>query len=171
MKPFSKIHNDHRGFTMIEIIAVLIVLFIFSTVVLTTYMTITKNKVMEEIDGLKANFCFAQIKALSNADDSSYWGISFISGSSSYKLVYTGVTTSPVYLPSEVGSDPSTRSTHNLPSGMTITGSAVNFDKWGRPLDGSGNLMTGDTQITLTSGTDTSKFNVSKNTGFIYDVP
>ena len=168
MKPFSKIHNDHRGFTMIEIIAVLIVLVIFSTVVLTTYMTITKNKVMEEIDGLKANLCFAQIKALSNADDSSTWGISFTSGSSSYRLVNPGGTISPVYLPSEGGSN---RSTHNLPSGMTITGSAVNFDKWGRPLDGSGNLMTGDTMITLTSGTDTSKFNVSKNTGFIYDVP
>ena len=153
---------------MIEIIAVLIVLFIFSTVVLTTYMTITKNKVMEEVDGLKSSFYFAQIKALSNADDSSKWGISFASGSSSYTLVYTGVTTSPVYLPSEGGSN---RSTHNLPSGMTITGSAVNFDKWGRPLDGSGNLMTGDTMITLTSGTDTSKINVSKNTGFIYGVP
>jgi prepilin-type N-terminal cleavage/methylation domain-containing protein len=157
MKRACKIHINHRGFTMIEIIAVLIVLFIFSTVVLTTYMTITKNNVMEEVDGLKANFCFAQIKALSNADDSSKWGISFASGSSSYTLVYT-----------EGGSN---RSTHNLPSGMTITGSAVNFDKWGRPLDGSGNLMTGDTMITLTSGTDTSKFNVSKNTGFIYDVP
>jgi len=153
---------------MIEIIVVLIVLSIFSIVASTTYMTITKNKVMQEVDGLKANFCFAQIKALSNADDSSKWGISFTSGSSSYKLVYTGVTTSPVYLPSEGGSNPSI---HNLPSGMTITGSAINFDKWGRPLDGSGNLMTGDTQITLTTGTDTSKFKVSKNTGFIYDVP
>jgi prepilin-type N-terminal cleavage/methylation domain-containing protein len=168
MKPVSKIYNDHRGFTMIEIIAVLIVLFIFSAVVLSTYKTITNNKVMEEVDGLKANFCFAQIKALSNADDSSTWGISFTSGSSSYRLVYTGVTTSPIYLPSEGGSNPST---HNLPSGMTITGSVVNFDKWGRPLDGSGNLMTGDTMITLTAGTDTGKFNVSKNTGFIYDVP
>ena len=155
---------------MIEIIVVLIVLSIFSTVALSTYRTITKNKLMQEVDGLKANFYFAQIKALSNADDISTWGISFTSGSSFYSLVNHGGTTSPIYLPSEGGA------THNLPSGMTITGSAVNFDKWGRPLDGSGNLMTGDTQITLTqitltTGTDTSKFKVSKNTGFIYDVP
>jgi hypothetical protein len=47
--------------------------------------------------------------------------------------------------------------------GPTVT---VNFDRWGRPLDESGNLRTLDTIVKLTQSTETI-ITITKNTGYI----
>ncbi|MBU0768310.1 MAG: hypothetical protein KJ687_04375 [Proteobacteria bacterium] len=149
---------------MIEMVVVLIVMAIFAVTVIST--TSLNTDVPNEGEILKSSIRFAQIKALNNAVDDNTWGISFTSGGTSYTLVYTenGVTTSPVNLPGACGSNPMgciSTPTHNLPSGMTMTGSTVSFNKWGSPGASDIDIVlvkAGSTPITV---------KVTKNTGYI----
>jgi prepilin-type N-terminal cleavage/methylation domain-containing protein len=168
MEPFSKIHNNHRGFTMIELAVVMIILAIFIATVAIPYSSLnfitTDLDLPNEREILKSSLRFTQTKALNNAVDNNTWGISFTSGGSSYTLVYNGGTpTPPVNLPGECGSNPLvciSTPTHNLPSGMTITGSAVSFDKWGSP-------GASDISIVLTkAGSPSINVKITKNTGY-----
>jgi len=141
MKRACKIHINHRGFTLIELVVVMIIMAIFIATVAIPYTSLkfvnTDVDLPNERDILKSSLRFAQTKALNDAVDNNTWGISFTSGGSSYTLVYNGGTlTPPVNLPGECGNNPLvciSTPTHNLPSGMTITGSAVSFNKWGSP--------------------------------------
>jgi MSHA pilin protein MshC len=156
---------DQRGFTMIEMVAVLIIMAIFATVVATRFAFMDTDT-STEAEILKSSLRFAQIKALNNAVDNNTWGIHFTSGGSSYSLVYTenGTTTSPVNLPGECGSNPLvciSTPTHTLPRGMTINGSSVNFNRWGSPGPS-------DVAIVLQkAGLGSAQVTVTKNTGHI----
>ena len=158
----TKLHHtkpNNRGFTMIEIVVVLIVMAIMAAVIMYKYTSVDAD-VSSETEILKSSLRFAQIKGLDNAVDNDTWGISFTSGGASYSLVYTkgGVQTSPINLPGEY----TLSSAHTLPSGMTITGSAVNFDKWGKNPDGN------DINIVLNQGgSAVTTIKVTKYTGHI----
>jgi prepilin-type N-terminal cleavage/methylation domain-containing protein len=158
----TKLHHtklNNRGFTMIEVVVVLIVMAIMGAVIIYKYTSVNAD-VSSETEILKASLRFAQIKALDNAVDDDTWGISFTSGGSSYSLVYIkgGVQTSPINLPGEY----TLSSTHILPSGMTITGSVVNFDKWGKNPDGN------DINIVLNQGGSAgTTIRIAKYTGHI----
>ena len=164
----TKLHHikrDNRGFTMFELVVVLIMLAILTATVTSSFTTINTD-VLKEREILKSSIRFAQTKALNDAVDDNKWGISFASGGSSYTLVYvaSGVTTSPINLPGECGTDRFTciqSATHNLPADMTITGSAVNFDKWGSPgvNDADIDLKKGGSAVVTVK--------VTKNTGYI----
>ena len=185
MKISKRKANEDKGFTMIELLVVLVVLLIFTTVVYSSYIyssSIT-DKLMAETEGLKASIRFAQIQAFNN-DTAQWWGI-YIPNNTTYRL-YKNNADSPTMIPvkgqTNDPGDPVTlacpRNCHQLSGNVQITSAVpiINFDKWGRTLDGSGILTTQDTTITLsviTQGqvTDTRTFNISKNTGFIYDVP
>jgi prepilin-type N-terminal cleavage/methylation domain-containing protein len=165
MKRVFKSRINQQGFTMIEMVVVLIILAIITATVTSSYTSVNTD-VPNEREILKSSLRFAQTKALNNAVDNNTWGISFTSGGTSYTLVYTenGVTTSPVNLPGECGSNPVvciSTPTHNLRSGMTITGSSVNFNKWGSPGAGDINIvMNKDGAAVVT-------VKVTKNTGYI----
>jgi prepilin-type N-terminal cleavage/methylation domain-containing protein len=155
--------RQSHGFTMIEIVVVLVVLFILSAVIISRYTTADSNELMAETDGLKANLRFAQIKAMSDTlqpNSNPRWELE-ISNATSYTLYRRGddgVRVS-VNLPSEVPLS----STHSLPAGVTLTsgvGLVITFDDWGSP--GSSNVS-----IALTQGTQTSIVSITKNTGFI----
>lgn len=151
-------------------------LLIFTKVIWSTYeysRTVT-DKLMAETDGLKVSLRFAQMQALN--DDTATWGIRF-PDATTYRLYKNNADASSMIPVKGAAGDPETvacpKNCHKLPGNVQITSTVpmtINFDKWGRPLDGSGNLRTEDTMITLQE-TDTSKFKVSKNTGFIYDTP
>ena len=159
------IKPDNRGFTLIELVAVLIISAIITVVVTYSYTSINAD-LPNEGEILKSNIRFAKIKALNDAVDNNTWGISFTSGGTSYTLVYTenSVTTSPVNLPGECGNNRMvciSSPTHNLPSGMTITGSAVSFNKWGSP-------GASDIYIVLTkTGSAPINVKITKNTGYV----
>lgn len=153
----AKMHN--HGFTMIELVMVLILMAIMAAVIMYKYTSVNAD-VASETEILNSSLRFAQIKALENAIDDDTWGISFTSGGSSYSLVNikNGVQTSPINLPGEYKLLP----THTLPSGMTITGSTVNFDKWGKNPDGN------DVSIILNQGgSAAATIIVTKYTGHI----
>ncbi len=185
MRQFKGKAGKDKGFTMIELVLVCIVLLIFTMVVWSTYQfsnTIT-DKLMAETDGLKASLRFAQMQAFNN-DTAAWWGI-YIPNNITYRLYKNNADAStmiPVKGETNYPGDPVTaacpKNCHQLSGNVQITSGPikVNFDKWGRPLDGSGNLTTQDTMITLAviiqgQVTTTHKFRISKNTGFIYDVP
>jgi prepilin-type N-terminal cleavage/methylation domain-containing protein len=178
MEQLRQGHNHQRGFTLIEIVVVLIIMAIFIATVAIPYTSLkfvtTDLDLPNEREILKSSLCFAQIKALNDAVDNNTWGISFTSGGSSYTLVYNGGTpTPPVNLPGECGSNPLvciSTPTHNLPSGMTITGSTVSFNKWGSPVDNGGNPLTTNINIVLTKAGSPPiqpiNVTVTKNTGY-----
>ncbi len=147
-------HNG--GFTLIEVIAVLIILLILTAVAVSRGIS-PRNDLIPQADIVKSHLRFAQLKALQ--DDVNAWGITF--ASASYTLACTGAScpSTPIHLPAE------SSSTHTFPSdsGITITStsSPLNFDSWGSPGVGAATAtltQSGSTPIVIT---------VSANTGYI----
>ena len=177
-RKISKTNFHHRGFTMIEVVVVLIVLSIVATVIISKSFTADTNELMVETDGLTSSLQYAQSQSMNDGADTPVikWGIN-ISDDASYWLYKNNADATSMIPVKGSGSDAVTVACpincHQLQGNVKISSgiNKINFDKWGRPLDGSGNLRTEDTMITLAKGTGTSKFKVSKNTGFIYDVP
>jgi len=163
---------NQRGFTMIEMVAVLILMAIFATVV-ATRLTTMDTDMATEAEILKANLRFAQIKALNNAVDDNTWGIHFINGGTSYTYYRNSEEAyylnkdgdkAADYLPGECGKNPLTctsSTTHDLPTGMTIHGSSVDFNRWGSP--GSSDILI----VLKKTGLDDTQVTVTKNTGYI----
>lgn len=149
MNQFRRTAADNRGFTIIEVVAILIVIGIIAAVAVSRSIS-TQHDLISEADIVKTHLRFAQLKALQ--DDTASWGIVFTS--SSYTLNNNGAPSVIVNLPAE-GSN-----THSFPSGITSTNTIVNFDSWGSP--GAVNIG-----ITLTDSSGTKVVTVAGNTGFI----
>jgi len=167
MHVFAK---KNRGFTMVEIIVVLVILFIVSAVVMSRYTTTGVNELMAETDALKSSLRFAQIQSLKDDTITSGWGIYF-PNDASYILYKNGAPAGvmiPVKDPDPV-KDPPPKDTHTLQGNVKIisgVGTTIAFNKWGIPIDGSGNPLAA-TSITLQKGTENSTITVTGNTGFI----
>jgi prepilin-type N-terminal cleavage/methylation domain-containing protein len=166
MNLFHKKASDNKGFTLIEVIAVLIILGIIAAVAVSRGMS-TQNDLIPQADIVKSHLRFAQLKALQ--DDTAPWGINF-GGSSPYTL-YRNYAEAAINLPGE-----SNRS-HSVPagSGITITGSPVmiNFDRWGNPIGSSGNSLTNAT-VTLSlsqGGVTPIVISIAADTGYITQSP
>ena len=114
---------DSPGFTMIEVMAVLIVLAVVMTVVLSRTPTIDREDYAQRAI-IRAHLRFAQSLAMSN--NTERWGISFTANS--YTLFQNG-------LPASVNLPNDSTSTHNLPTGIAITSGigTIIFDEWGSP--------------------------------------
>jgi prepilin-type N-terminal cleavage/methylation domain-containing protein len=152
MKRASHVCANRRGFTMIEIIMVLIIMAIVGTVVLSRATTAGYD-LASQAEILKSHLRFAQIKAM---NDAVLWGIYIPAAGSSYVL-YKNNAQATSLLPGE------SAQTHTLPAGITVTagvGSTYNFDDWGSP-------GTSTFTITLSQGTTTSNITITKNTGYI----
>ncbi len=164
MKRTCKTKINHRGFTMIELIFVLIVLVIMSAVVISRYTTSGTNELMAETDALKTSLRFAVIQSLNDDTLTTGWGIYF-PNDTSYTLYKNGVAAT-VAIPAKYpdpAKDPPPNNTHTLQGNVRITsgvGTTVTFDKWGNP-------GVSDISITLTQGTQSSTVSITRNTGFI----
>jgi MSHA pilin protein MshC len=158
MRSFRQSHNHQRGFTMIEIVVVLIILAIMAPFVITRVTTDTNN-LITQAEILKSHLRYAQLRAL---NDTVSWGIYF-TGTNSYTLYKSGTTANDL-LPGE------NSQTRTLPTDITITsgiGSTTAFNEWGSPVDAGGTPVTVTQTITLAQGTTTSNITITKNTGFI----
>ena len=134
------------GFTMIEVLAVLLVLAVIMTVILTRTPSIERDAYAQAAV-IRSHLRFAQSLAMGNNIEN--WGITFTPHS--YTLLLNG---SPADLP--LPND--TSSTHNLPDGLSITDGigTLLFDEWGSP---------GPDNITLV--VDTESIVITRLTGFI----
>jgi prepilin-type N-terminal cleavage/methylation domain-containing protein len=156
MKGDGNIHIDKRGFSMIEMVIVLIVMAIMATFIM--MQTTTGNDLIAQSEILKSHLRYAQIKAMNDTDDSTPggWGV-HLPNNTSYILYRNNATANDI-LPGE------TAQTRILPTGITVSttcpNSTCNFDEWGSP---------GATTLTmmLTQGASTSTISITKNTGFV----
>jgi prepilin-type N-terminal cleavage/methylation domain-containing protein len=138
--------ND-RGFTLIEIIAVLVIIAIISAVVISRGMATDEVKLQAEVDTLKGHLRYAQYLALNDIPPVK-WGIQV--GGTSYTLIKVDAvgTTSPFSLPG--GSS----ATHSFENGVTATGTGtVLFNEWGSPDTPIPAIALGGQSITVTTNT------------------
>jgi MSHA pilin protein MshC len=136
----------HQGFSMIEILAVLIVLAVVTTVVMTRAPAVERNAFTQAAI-LRAHLRFAQAMAMTH--DEEVWGVTFTPAS--YTLIQNG-NPATVRLPND------NSSTHNLPSGVVLTSDVdtILFDRWGSP---------GETTAAIDISGQT--VSITRNTGFI----
>jgi len=162
MRQASKTIINHHGFTMIEMVMVLIVLAIVSTVI--AYRPTTdSNDLIAQSEILKSHLRYAQIRAM---NDTVSWGIN-IPDAGYYLLYKNNATASDNILPGESPEKPPGKpndpQTHYFKGGVIVTsgvGTTINFDEWGSP--GTSTLT-----ITLSKGTETSNITITRNTGYI----
>lgn len=152
---------DH-GFTVLEIVVVLIVIGIISAVVASGLWRPDVD-LAAQTEILKTHIRYAQSRAM-NTDV--IWGLDLSGGT--YALFRNGSTANRVIIP---GEDTETRS---LPAGITVETAILSFDSWGIPhTDASASdgqeLAAGDPQeqITVSLGGDTKTITIAPNTGFI----
>lgn len=148
-----------KGFTLIEVIAVLVLVAVLSVVILYRGTSTDTAKIQEELATLKAHLRFAQYLAMNNISPVR-WGIQ-IKGQS-YTLVRNltgdGATfDQPYNLPGE------NSATHSL-APLSATSVTILFDEWGTPYNGTTKLSSNAT-ITLNPGAQS--IIVSAGTGFI----
>ena len=151
MKQTNRKTIGKTGFTMIEIVAVLLILGIIAAVVVTRMADTTAYDLSSQREVVKAHLRLAQSRAVGSG---SPWGINFATSTTYYLFEGNGSTT-PVQL---LGEDSATVSLTTKKSGLTI-GSApqrITFDAYGSP---------GTTTVTVT--TNGENITVTKNTGFI----
>lgn len=137
---------NQRAFTILEVIAVMMIIGILSAIAVTRFISAEKYSAAAEADILKTHLRYVQFRALS---DNSTWGMSF--NVNSYTMLRDG-NTAPYNLPNE-GS-----ATHTLPSGVTVSGGTVTFDEWGSP---------GTSSISISISPAGGTITITRNTGFI----
>jgi prepilin-type N-terminal cleavage/methylation domain-containing protein len=149
---YKKRHNT--GFTLIEVIAILVILAIISAVAVSRVGS-NESNLRAELNDLKAALRYAQQMAISS-DSTVTFGITVTSGTSGgYTLVKNaGVGTQPL-LPGE------SSSTHTFSGGVTASGATFTFDEWGK--------ATGSASTILTQSGSSKTINVIGETGYAYE--
>jgi prepilin-type N-terminal cleavage/methylation domain-containing protein len=163
-KPTAKTLNQ-SGFTMIEMILVLIVMAIVGTFV-ASRASMSSNDLITEVEILKSHLRYTQIRAM---NDTVSWGI-HIPNIHSYILYKNNTTAANYILPGEKSGVPPTPQTHTTPNKVIITsgvGLTFNFNSSGIPVDTAGNPISANQTITITQGTELRNITITKNTGYI----
>ncbi|MGC9194520.1 MAG: pilus assembly FimT family protein [Syntrophobacteraceae bacterium] len=143
--------SGRQGFTLIELIALLAIISIFTAVAATSSMDMTaQSELAAQVAMVKSHIHFAQMMAM---ESNVSWGIDF--SGSSYILEENG-SAAPSFFPG-TGSN-----TYALPGGITISTSSSQlvFDEWGSPGPN-------DTTITLTGEGGSTTLTVNKMTGSV----
>ncbi len=158
--------RDNRAFTMLEVIAVLILIGILTGVATVTLFSTDDYTTTSQLAMVKAHLRYAQARAIHSG---STWGVKFAAAKTSYDgrlyskywLFIDPVEGSPIVLQ---GADDSRYvvvfgdgSVGVWPLDITPpSGLTVKFDKWGSP---------GPANVTIS--TDAGTISVTKNTGYI----
>jgi len=163
---YRKNNKKHQsGFTLIEVIAVLVIIAVLAAVVISRMTSPSSFGLVSETDILKGHLRYAQYRAMS---DVTLWYMSFTANT--YTLWHYDSSVldwKPSTLPNEESG------THSLEkAGVTLTvndgGDAfVYFNEWGNPVTDTGDLLPDTTTISLKEGSTTQTVKITQNTGFI----
>jgi prepilin-type N-terminal cleavage/methylation domain-containing protein len=141
--------RDNKGFTLIEIIALLVLIAIMSAMAMSRVTATRDSALRVEIDTLKDHLRYAQNLAMNDTYPNK-WGIN-LSGTTYTLVKFDGASTlSPYSLPNESGA------THNFASGISasVTGNnPILFDEWGSPGTTTSSVSMGGESIIITANT------------------
>jgi prepilin-type N-terminal cleavage/methylation domain-containing protein len=143
--------KSNQGFTLIEAIAVLIILGILGVVIASRVSSTSTYSVKSQAEVLKSHIRYAQTMAMSTGI---IWGIN-IPDSKQYFL-FRGTVATPVILPG-ADSNPVVLEAN----GPSLSTGTVRFDGKGSPVVGY------TPSFTVTMGGETETINITQNTGFI----
>lgn len=160
--------KKNSGFTILEVVAVLVILGIISALAVSTIsINIDDVKRDEELNVLKAHLRYAQARAM-NSD--SEWGIKFDTANSKYWLFKGTAQTPKIRLPGEEKKEKEEEDKLVTMSNLSITSISsdddfVVFNTLGSPvvLDDYGNWVS----IGITIETSGEDITIKANTGFI----
>ncbi len=150
--------NNNHGFTMFEVIVVVVLISIVAAFVVVRGTSKAVYDLASEAEILKGHLRYAQYRAMSDIDP---WGLSITANG--YHLLKNKAPATDT-LPNESG--PS----HTLPSGITITtgaGTMIHFNERGSPVGDDDTIMATETQIVLSDGSSTQTIFIKPETGFI----
>ena len=154
------------GFTIIEMIVVLLLMSIIAATVLGRAITSTDLDLNAQTDKIRNHLRYAQSMAMKTAYDAfPFWGIQ--SNGSDYWLfrrASPGNTDEEVRLPGGDYSGTSTRI--SLPSTVTLSSFRVYFDAIGRPFDETNAALISAKNITISSG-GTRTVTIEPETGLV----
>ena len=158
MRYFRK---DNEGFTLIEIIIVLLLVCVIGAVILISGVYSTSgDDLPSQTEVIKGHLRYAQTRAMNT---STIWGIKFFrsEGRSYYYLFQLDESNNEtsVVLPGEETSPVA------LPEGMVVSTGIVYFDDRGKPYNVVPSPSAASSTITIT--VDTAAITITKNTGFI----
>ena len=153
-----------RGFTLIEIVAVLIVIGIIGTAVtISSVYSTSANNPAAQAEVIKGHLRYAQARAM-NSDV--VWGIHFDSNKT-YKLFTYDTSLTYLLLPGESSETKNLEDMTLSPSGNVY----VAFDSWGKPYTYTGappvTFSLAPSDINITVNNSESAIVITKNTGFI----
>jgi prepilin-type N-terminal cleavage/methylation domain-containing protein len=161
----SPLERCRRGFTTIEVIAVLIIIGVLAAVIVARYWGTSSYSVPAVAEEVKNHVRYAQTRAMSS---NVIWGVFFISNTQ-YTIYRNGNTGSTNWVnPPGADSNTVNLSTRGVTLGVTAN-DVVSFDDWGRPYtDAAGTtLQSGTRSITVTGGGQTATIQITPNTGYI----
>lgn len=145
------------GFTLIEVVAVLVILGILAVVVANRATSTSTYSVRSQAAALKSHIRYAQTRAMATE---SIWGITI--SAKQYALFRDDDTTKTVMLPGAESNPVVLKA--NEPS---LSSGAIRFDGKGRPVDTGGAPISGDTTFTVSMAGETETITITQNTGFI----
>ena len=160
------IYKNAKGFTLIEGIAVLIVLGILSAVVISRITSTADVNLKAQTEVLKSHIRYAQFRAMNMKSNdpaaigcNASFGISI--SANSYFLFKDCALANKVILPG-ASSD-----TVSLPN-VTLSPTVITFDDWGRPCSNLVGTTPAAGSITLSSaGAPNETITITNNTGFV----
>ena len=155
--------TDQRGFSIVEVLVVLIIIGIVSVIIIGRG-NIGRTDLLAQTEVIKSHIRYAQSRAM-NSDR--IWGIRCDDSGQAYWLFVDGASDvdNRRKLPGEE-SDTVDLGTYNL----TLTPTTFSFDERGRPCSGDNGAtpLTDDLSLTLSAGgTETTTIAVTRNTGFV----
>ena len=162
MMPFFQ-SADQRGFSIVEVLVVLILIGIVSVIIIGR-SNIGRTDLLAQTEVVKSHIRFAQSRAM-NSDR--VWGIRCDDPGQVYWLFVDGSSevSNRRKLPGEE-SDTVDLGIYNL----TLTPTTLSFDDRGRPCSGDDGAtpLAGDFSLTLSAGgAETTTIVVTRNTGFV----
>lgn len=153
--------HQARGFTLIELAMVIVVVSILGVVVMTRYHQPAETTVSIEADHLARDIRHMQMLAMT-------WRQTLRLTAAGTDYSVSCVTAGPAPCNVAPVVDPATAAAFNrtLASNVTVVGATLDIDALGRPVTG-GALFNGDTTYTLTGGSEMSTVTVTRLTGFV----
>jgi MSHA pilin protein MshC len=148
MAKISLIGRGSAGFTLVEILAVLLILGIVTVVVVSRWADRRAIDLSSQVEAVKSHLRLAQSRAMSSR---SPWGIDFETKTTYYLFQGTG-STNPVRI---TGEDTDKVSLPARGSALSIESAPlrVTFDQYGSPGESSLTLTTNGGNITITRKT------------------